>query len=162
MSRPHFTPGSRPLLFERLVTEPKPGNGEPASQDAASSRLLDQEALRASLGRELTDLFNTRVPTPIQALEGRTRSTIDYGIPDLSAFPIGEHDAMLRLAKHVRDAVLAYEPRLSDPEIEVKPRVGSANTIGILIRGGLKVGMMRVPVVFRLALGVEAANVDAD
>ena len=163
MSRFHFTPGSRPLLFERLVASPQPSVGGPLDRPGQKpSRLLDEDALRASVAHELADLLNTRAPIPIHVLEGRIRSTIDYGIPDLSAFPLGEHDATTRLAMHLRKAILAYEPRLSDPVVEIARGVGSADTMSILVRGALQVGMMRVPVVFNLSLGGAAANVHAD
>ncbi|HLW69706.1 MAG TPA: type VI secretion system baseplate subunit TssE [Candidatus Binataceae bacterium] len=163
MSRFNFAPGSRALLFDRLAESQGP-SAETASngRDESAARRLDEADLRASVRRELADLLNTRAPVPVGVLEQRTRSTIDYGIPDLSVFPVGEHDATTRLAMHMRRAILAYEPRLSDPVIEIARGVGSAETISILVRGALTVGMMRVPVVFSLSLGGAAADVHAN
>lgn len=144
--------GARPLLFERLCAKGASAvTSDPLVQ--TSPRLLDEKELRASVARELSDLLNTRAPVPIELLEARARSAIDYGIPDFSAFPMGENDATIRLERHVRQAILTYEPRITDPKIEIARGVGTAESISIVVRGGLQVGMMRVPVVFRFSLG---------
>ncbi len=140
------TRASRPLLFERLVG---PAQTEP--DDPGPPRLHDGQALHASIARELGDLLNTRVPIPISMLEGRVRSTIDYGIPDLSAFPTGEHAAMERLAWHVREAIRAYEPRLRDPELEILRDGQNADSLSVIVRGRTESGTMHdLPMRFRL------------
>ena len=130
--------------------------------DPGPPRLHDEEQLRASVEHELKALLNTRAPLPIDVLERRARSAIDYGIPDLSAFPIGEHDAMNRLARHVRDAIAVYEPRLLDPVVEIGRTVQSAQTLSVIVRGALETGTMRrMPVTFELVQGDFEADGDA-
>ncbi len=130
--------------------------------DPGPPRLHDEEQLRASVERELKALLNTRAPLSIDVLERRARSAIDYGIPDLSAFPMGEHDAMSRLARHVRDAIAVYEPRLIDPMVEIGRTVQSAQTLSVIVRGALETGTMRrMPVTFELVQGDFEADGDA-
>jgi type VI secretion system lysozyme-like protein len=143
---------SRPLLFERLVGPPRTAaQTEQAGAGAGPPRLHDVHDLRASIERELTDLLNTRAPLPIEALEGRARSAIDYGVPDLSAFPAGQSDAMDRLARHLRDAVAAYEPRLRDPMVQIERDGRSADALTVIVQGSIETGTMHdMKVTFRL------------
>jgi type VI secretion system protein ImpF len=146
--------GSRPLLFERLVGPARPAaDSEAVLADTGPPRLHDSDGLRASIERELRDLLNTRVPLPIEQLETRPRSAIDYGIPDLAAFPIGQHDAMERLARHLRDAIAVYEPRLLCPVVEVARNRQSADALTLIVRGVLQAGTVRtMPVTFEMLL----------
>jgi type VI secretion system lysozyme-like protein len=145
--------GVVPPLFDRLVDNPPPN--EP-------SHLHDTEALRTSIARELSDLLNTRVPVPISELEQRKRRTaIDYGIPDLTAFPPGEHAQTVRLADHLVAAVRAYEPRLRDPSVRLVPNAEQAGTSRAEFRGSMHLETRRVPVSFVVSLGNEAGPDDA-
>lgn len=144
------TSGAPPLLFDRLA-------------DGAPPRLHDADALRASVARELADLFNTRTPLPIDVLERRpTRTAIDYGIPDFSAFPLGDSSAMARLAQNIRAAVLAYETRLHDPEIELRPDPRNLGSMIAVLRGVLHIEQRRMPVSFELPVGGSADGADGD
>jgi type VI secretion system lysozyme-like protein len=142
----------RALLFERLVDEGNPDQHDPAPPP---DRLLDRDALKASIGRELDRLFNTRAPVDADTLDQRQRSTIDYGIPDLSLYAPNDPAAVVRLAKHLTIAVEAYEPRLVKPKIEVVPHPERAGRLLADIAGGLKLGDEIEAVGFRLTLGGE-------
>ena len=153
--------GARPLLFERLretIGEALPNN---PGATQGSGMLHDEDALRGSIAGALSDLFNTRVPLPIEVLEQRERSAIDYGIPDLSAFPVGENEAIARLARHLRDAIAAYEPRLMDPSIAIERVPRRPRTLIAVVRGTIEIHMMRRPVVFELPLETATATTDA-
>jgi type VI secretion system lysozyme-like protein len=146
-------PGVAPPLFDRLV------DNRPLSEPP---HLHDSEALRASIARELSDLLNTRVPVSISELEQRARRTaIDYGIPDLTAFPPGEHAQAARLAEHLAAAVRAYEPRLRDPSVRLVPNAGQAGTSLAELRGTMHLETRRVPVSFAVPLCNEAGVDDA-
>ncbi len=139
--------GSRPLLFERLVGPAR--SAMESESDHGPPRMHGEQELLVSLRRELSDLLNTRAPLAIQELELRVRSTIDYGIPDLSAFPVGQNDAMERLAKHLADAIKVYEPRLHDPVVEIGRLAANTASLSIIVRGTLEHGTMRnMPVTF--------------
>jgi type VI secretion system lysozyme-like protein len=157
------TRGSRPLLFERLVGPGRPAATlEHVSADRGPPRLHDADDLRASIERELRDLLNTRVPLAIQQIEQRPRTAIDYGIPDLSAFPVGQHDAMDRLAKHVRDAIAVYEPRLHNPTVEIARDSQNADALTLLVRGTIEPGAIHnMPVTFELLQTTNEVGDDA-
>ena len=167
--------GARALLFERLVGRQAPLAVAGEQPDQGPPRLHDTAGLRASVARELADLFNTRAPLPPAArlplppaarlplTRGTaTLTTIDYGFPDLSAFSFGEHSAMDRLTRHVRDAILRYEPRLHNPVVRLERGAGTAGAVTVIVSGSLEQeGVHDTPVVFRLACETGVADPDA-
>jgi type VI secretion system protein ImpF len=148
--------GAPALIFERL-TQPLDRQGAPA----AVARIHDIEALRHSVARELRSLLNTRVSLDIDTLEGRERTTIDYGIPDLSAFPLGNSEAMLRLARHISRTISVYEPRLRVRDVVLEPLTGYRDALLARVSGNIEVGTIVEPVLFAIAFG-EVLNVDDD
>ena len=150
---PRRISGVRALLFERLVDERHPDPHDPAPPPG---RLLDREALRQSIGIELDRLFNTRAPVDAQTLDQRRRSTIDYGIPDLSLYGAQDPTAMTRLAQHLTAAVEIYEPRLDQPKVRVVPDPDRAGKLIAEIAGSLPLGDEVESVRFRMVLGGEA------
>ncbi len=149
---PRRISGLRALLFERLVDEGHPDPQEPA---APPDRLLDREALRASIGIELDRLFNTRAPVDAATLDQRQRSTIDYGIPDLSLYSANDPEAVVKLARHLTAAVEVYEPRLDQPKVKVVPDPDRSGKLIAEIAGTLPLGDEVESVSFRLRLGGE-------
>jgi type VI secretion system lysozyme-like protein len=150
---PRRISGLRALLFERLVDERHPDPQDPA---APPDRLLDRAALRASIGIELDRLFNTRAPVDAETLDQRRRSTIDYGIPDLSLYSAQDPQALEKLAKHLTAAVEIYEPRLHKAKVKVVPDPKRAGKLIAEIAGSLTLGDEVESVSFRLMLGGEA------
>jgi type VI secretion system lysozyme-like protein len=144
--------GVRALLFERLADERHP---DPQDPPPAPDRLLDRAALRGSIGLELDRLFNTRAPVDADTLDQRRRSTIDYGIPDLSLYAVNDPAAIERLGKHLTGAVEAYEPRLGTPKVTVVPDPERAGRLIAEIAGSLALGDEVEAVSFRLRLGGE-------
>jgi len=131
------------------------GHPDPHDPAPPPDRLLGRDALKESVGRELDRLFNTRAPVDADTLDQRQRSTIDYGIPDLSLYAPNDPAAILRLARHLTIAVEAYEPRLLTPKVNVIPYPERAGRLLADIAGGLKLGDEVEAVGFRVALGGE-------
>lgn len=102
----------RAPLFDRLV---QPGGRRPAPRHDT----LDRAGLRESVRRELEQLFDTRCSLPAEALRGRERTVIEYGLPDLSVLAPARHADRVRLAAILREAIEAYEPRLADVRVTV-------------------------------------------
>lgn len=150
-------PARAALLFDRLTSET--GAELSPTGDAASAR---QQPLYTSIARELENLLNTRAPLPIDVLEARQRSTIDYGIPDLSAFPTGDLDAMRRLAHHIEAAIRVYEPRLEHPRVEVSRMSGQSDTVAVEISHATGLGPDSRRASFRLALTAARSVPDED
>jgi type VI secretion system lysozyme-like protein len=146
------TQGAPTLIFERLA---QPVDRRGALK--AVARIHDTEGLRDSVLQQLRYLLNTRVPLDIDTLEGRERTTIDFGIPDLSAFPLGNSDAMARLARHIARAISVYEPRLRVGDVTLEPFAGQRDGLVVRVSGGIEVGAVVEPVSFAIAVG-EAIN----
>jgi type VI secretion system lysozyme-like protein len=146
------TLGVPTLLFERLA---QPVDRWGALK--AVARVHDAEGLRDSVLQQLRDLLNTRVPLDIDTLEGRERTTIDYGIPDLSAFPLGNNDAMARLAGHIARTISVYEPRLRVSDVNLEPLAGKRDALVVRVSGDIDVGTIVEAVSFAIAVG-EALN----
>jgi type VI secretion system lysozyme-like protein len=149
------TQGAPALLFERLAQPPdRQGASEP------SIRMHDAAGVRDSILRQLRLLLNTRVALDIDTLEGRERTTIDYGLPDLSAFPVGNSEAMARLARHIARTISVYEPRLQVQNVVIEALPGRRNALVAGVAGSVKVGLMVEPVSFAIALGEELGETD--
>lgn len=152
---PKRVQGVRALLFERLVDERHPDPHDPAPPP---ERLLDREAVRRSIGQQLDWLFNTRAPVDADTLDQRSRSTIDYGVPDLSLYAVNDPEAVTRLAKHLTIAVEAYEPRLQRPKVTVVSDPERAGQLIAEIAGGLDLGDEIEALSFRFSLGGKEQN----
>src|SRR5690349_10816528 len=98
MGEPRFVQGAPAPLFERL-TDLDPG----VDTEPQPLRVLSATMLRQSVERELDRLLNTRAPVAADQLERRERSTVDYGIPDLSLFGARDFDGESRLSRMVAD-----------------------------------------------------------
>jgi type VI secretion system lysozyme-like protein len=145
---PRQVDASRPLLFERL-TGLMTGGDEPLRDGA----LYGKDELMASIERELDALFNTRAPVSVDILDERTRSTIDYGIPDLSLYSAADSEARIALAAQLLRAIEAYEPRLSAPRVKVVPHPQRERQLLAQIDGSIQLGSLVELVSFRISLG---------
>jgi type VI secretion system protein ImpF len=152
---PRRISGVRALLFERLLDEHHP---DPHAPTPPPDRLLDRDRLRQSVGQELDRLFNTRAPVDADVLDQRQRSTIDYGIPDLSLYASNDPAAVARLAKHLAGAIETYEPRLVDAKVSLVAHPERAGRLVADITGALVLGDEVEAVSFRLSLDGEDRN----
>lgn len=114
-----LTPKERlqPSLLDRLT------DNEPDRQtESRDLRVLSPQRLRESVKRDLTWLFNAVNLTPVHDFEGLSeaeRSTVNYGLPDLS----GKTSASIHaptLEKLIRKAIWEFEPRLLKSRVRVK------------------------------------------
>src|SRR5476649_1293162 len=98
--------GARATLFDRFG-EPADGASTLLAWQAPHQHGLDYvvSALQASIGRELGRLLNTRCDVPMAELAGRTRSVIDYGLPDYSSLLAASVDDQRRLSQLVHDTI---------------------------------------------------------
>ena len=149
------------LLFDRVL---KPSS----AQDGVSAmerNHYDEDELGASIAEQLRWLLNTRVPIDYAALDVRTRhgwrSTVDYGLPDLTAYPVGDDHALKRLHEHLAQTIALFEPRLHDPAIRLTPIDGRRESMEAHIWGTVRIGMTEAPVSFRFPLAIDHAAPDA-
>ena len=137
------------LLFDRLVDDDPAARSEPVPR-----RALDAEALRASVLNELCDLLNTRCPFTERALQGRGRTTLEYGLADVSPAYPGASASSTDVAARMRDAIAAYEPRLRQVQVAAEPVDGRPMQLLARVQGVLAAGSTPVPVQFTIRVGV--------
>jgi type VI secretion system protein ImpF len=145
-SRP--APVAPALLFDRLADHERVHACEPVPL-----RALDAEALRASVLRELGDLLDTRCPVANGELQGRPRTTLEYGVPEGPCDHPGEGARHDEMAERIRAAVAAYEPRLRQPRVTVLLVEGRSRALRAQVEAELAAGTARVPVRFALDVG---------
>lgn len=133
----------RTPLFDRLVDR------DPwLRREARPLRTLDRRGLKESVSRELERLFNTRCPLPAHRLEGRRRTVIDYGIPDLSGYSARRFEDCEALAEQMRRAIAAYEPRLAEVKVHLEPDPDNVLALTGQIEAVLLTGSVPEPVSF--------------
>lgn len=136
--------GSPLPLFDRLSSaEGSEGNRR---------QLLTPEQLELSIGRELSRLLNTRSRLSPSEYASSTGTTLDYGIPDISALSPKSHPDLDLLQSTIRQAVNQYEPRLQDVTVKAFPATGARSSATLLIGGTVTIGLKLRQLNFELQL----------
>jgi type VI secretion system protein ImpF len=124
---------------------------------------FNENALRATVRRELAWLLNTVNLDAVQDLEPyphvRT-SVVNYGIPDLTGKAVTQWTVQQR-ARDIRDAVLAFEPRIDPKTLAVEPRgsVERDNAVSFDLRGDVVSAVNAMPVRFVTDVEVDTGAV---
>lgn len=143
-------------LFDRLIDRelhfPK---------EVRPLRTVDPKGLRASIQRELARLVNTRVQLPLDRLERRLRTVIDYGIPDFGSFSARNHEHRDRLEVILARTIEAYEPRLEDVRVVLEEPGTDATTLNGKIDAMLVLGEAREPISFATLLSADQGEIYA-
>lgn len=154
MREPKPIQGAKALLFERLVDEDPHTPGE-----AQPFRIYGVGALRASVGRELMRLLNTRCPRLGGVVNEADRTILDYGIPDFAHLSAGSDTDTQQLARILERTIAIYEPRLKNVQVTVeRSRLSQSAVVGS-IEGLLVVGNVNEPVSFPLLLALKTGEV---
>lgn len=142
--------GSSVPLFDRLSSA-----GE---LSITSRQLFTPEQLELSIGRELSRLMNNRSRLTISQFPESGGTTLDYGIPDISAL-VPQSDADLELLQAtVRQAVTFYEPRLKDVTVKAFRSTDSGTSATLLIGGTVTIGLKLRQLNFELQLDPRQGN----
>lgn len=156
LSWPRRYPGARALLFERLVDH------EPyVPREPQPFRTLSVPEIRASVRREVERLLNTRCAASAEALDGRERTVLDYGLPDFSALAPQRGADRQRLAGQITRAITAFEPRLRQVRVTVEPPTTTQRRLLAHIEAVLVVGTVTEPMAFPVAL-IEAPDTEEE
>jgi type VI secretion system lysozyme-like protein len=147
MAGPKPVAGARAPLFDRLVDDDPSVPYEPQP-----FRVLDAAGLRASVEAELDRLLNTRAPVAADEVARRERSTIDYGIPDLSYFWRQDTESESELERTIEQAIAVFEPRLLSPRATIVRPPDQRGAAIIEVSGKLAIGTVMEPVAFALPL----------
>ena len=159
MSGLRITPGVRVPLFDRLVGLAAAGDPAGGSHDR---RMLDRAGLKASIGRELARLLNTRSPLAVEELERRPRGTLDYGLPDLSRFWPADPDSEAELARLIEGTIAAFEPRLEAPRVTIERLPQRRRALRAVVSGSITLDAMVEPVTFPVLLDHDAGHEAGD
>ena len=107
----------QPSLLDRLTDDaPKDRN------ESRESRVLTLQRLRECVLRDLSWLLNTENAEPVLDLDAYPAvltSVINYGIPTVAGLTASGLD-LKKLEVQVRDAIIAYEPRILKKGLQVK------------------------------------------
>ena len=130
-------------LFDRLA--------EPDG-DNQFEQLLTPEQLKWSIARDLSRLLNTRSRLLKAEFLSHAGTTLDYGMPDISALsPKSESDLVL-LQSLVTHAIQCYEPRLQKVVVKAFASTQVAGGVALLISGVVRIGLMLKQLHFELQL----------
>lgn len=144
------------LLFDRLMR--REAEDDPATI-LPTVQTYGEDQLRASIGEQLNWLLNTRVPIDYQTLDERTRrgerSTVDYGLPDLTVYPFDDPEGRARLCAHLEQTIAIYEPRLLRPAVSLLHIASRSQVLVAEVAGAIRIGLAEAPVIFRLGIGSE-------
>jgi type VI secretion system lysozyme-like protein len=151
--------GAPVLLFDRLIPRGQAGDHRLRSARMGWREVYDRRQLEASIAEQLAWLLNTRVPISYAEMEVRTRegrrTTLDYGLPDLTVYRVDDASRTARLARHIAETIAIYEPRLGNPQVQLRPREGRSDVLVAEIGGEMKLGNVAVPVSFQFPMQFE-------
>ena len=131
-------------LFDKLST-----NDESAKRGAF---LLSPDQVHASICRELSRLFNTRSRLMPSEFAQSSGTTIDYGIPDFSAFSAERPEDVAVIASGILQAIGHYETRLSKVNVNVLAAPLRGDPARIIVSGNVTIGLEVQRLSFELQL----------
>ena len=151
----------QPSLLDRL-TDDEPHHRTEAADQVAMTRTR----LRRAVLRDLAWLFNATNAESGIDFEGHPHaraSTINYGIPALSGTTLSDLD-FATIDHALRDAILAFEPRLLKDTIQVRSVISGEqlshhNTLGFEIRAKLWSMPYPLELLLRSNLDLETGHV---
>jgi type VI secretion system lysozyme-like protein len=111
-------------------------------------RFYDRDGLSRVIGASLRQLLATRAPATATGLAAAARTILDYGAaPDATLSPARQDDRD-RLAREIREAVAAFEPRLAQPVVTVEQAKDEAGVLTVHITGLARHGRILEPFAF--------------
>lgn len=114
----------QPSLLDRL-TDDEPGQ----RVESRDKRVISAQRLRECVTRDIAWLLNCVNLSEREMLEDfpeAAQSVINFGIPDLTGAAVSGVDAA-ELQRELRDAMLAFEPRLTPSTLRVGVEVRADN-----------------------------------
>jgi type VI secretion system protein ImpF len=141
----------QPSLLDRLTDE------EPDKvRESGDKRVLSSQRLRESVRRDLAWLLNTTNLGSVQDLSEYPeveRSTLNFGIPDLTGKTASSVDAVA-LVRLIRRAILEFEPRLLRSSVKVQVLTSDSHNVNAL-SFGIEADLWAQPLPLRLYLRTE-------
>lgn len=163
-----------PTIFDKLVADNDLSGlrGEEVDKIEASREAMryysvprlerfNEAALRATVRREIAWLLNTTHLAAAIDLEDYPQvqtSVLNYGVADLSGKSINRR-LILQRARDIRNAIRAFEPRISERSLSVEPveSVERENSVTYVIHGDVTSAVKSLPVKFRTDIEADSA-----
>lgn len=125
-----------PSLIDRLIDREPANRAE--TQDMRSQSLKE---VKDSVRRDLEWLLNSRRSPiePAPSAKQLWRSVYCYGLPDITGVALATGEDRARLAHTVEAAIAAFEPRLSNVIVSMKPSATDSHVLRFQIEGMLRI-----------------------
>jgi len=152
----------QPALLDRLTDD------EPDKKvEGPDKRVLNKGQLRQALLRDLAWLFNT---TKLESAEDLSstplvqQSVVNFGLPALAGETASSFDPT-DLERAVREAILAYEPRILPASLRVRTVMSDTlldqhNVVSVEIEGFLWAQPVPLELMLRTELDLETGRVE--
>ncbi|UGB39142.1 type VI secretion system baseplate subunit TssE [Frateuria soli] len=142
----------QPSLLDRL-TDDEPGKAD----ESREKRVISASRLRDCVSRDISWLLNCvnlGTSVPLDEYPDVARSVLNFGIPDLTGAALSgiDADALQRL---IREAILAFEPRLTASTLQVSAKVDSERMDGQSLTFHIDSEMWAQPIPLNLYLKTE-------
>ena len=167
-----------PTLFDKLVADleleglRESGDSQPSVESSRSTmrfytvpriERFNESALRATVMRELNWILNTTSLDSVQDLEPYPQvvtSVLNYGVRDLAGKTLSSRVIQER-AKHMRDCIRAFEPRMDPQQLAVESlkEIERENAVTYRIRGDVTTAVQTMPVEFKTDVELDTAAV---
>lgn len=170
-------PRLNPTLFDKLVTDLELDGLRERNEDAPSTEFrsslrfytvpkierFNERALKNTVRREMNWLLNTTnfaATTDLDPYPQVKTSVLNYGVPDLAGKALTRGVVQGR-AREIREAIIAFEPRMSPRDLEVEAMMAAdrANAVTYVIRGDITAAVEAMPVEFKTDVELDTATV---
>ena len=154
-SRDNESPSqTRASILDRLIDD-TPG----IAPERPPFRTQNRAEFGRSILRDLQRLLNTRTtfeakidPKERRRRKPKDRTVVDYGLSDFTHLhPASEEDRNI-LARTLREAIAAFEPRIKVRRLSIEPIEGRRSQCEVRIQAWLIMNHAREPISFGLAL----------
>lgn len=151
----------QPALLDRLTDlEPE------AKEESRERRVVSMRTLRHGVQRDLAWLLNASGLGAVQDLAAYpavASSVVNFGLPDMAGKTASGMD-IAKLERMIRDAIIAFEPRILHETVRVtavleEETTGRHNTVAFVIEGDLWAQPYPEQLYFRTELDLEAGEV---
>lgn len=142
----------QPSLLDRL-TDDEPGKTE----ESRDKRVISATRLRECVTRDLSWLLNCvnlETSVDLDSYPEVARSVLNFGIPDLTGTALSGIDADA-LQRRIRDAILAFEPRLTGSSLRVTVQANNQRMDRQSLRFDIESEMWAQPLPLNLYLKTE-------
>jgi type VI secretion system lysozyme-like protein len=153
-TQPQPRRGADAPLFDRLLDGGPDSSGHPPGRHR-----LDRQGLLASVERELSRLFNTRLRPGAAGIPDEQATVTGFGVPDWGAVNPSSAAELRALSEALSGKARAFEPRLEQVRVELEPDPSNRRRARGSLTAFLRLDWALEPVSFTLAIDPAAFSV---